>query len=245
MLEQLNLSQVNTYHLLVLPAMAFSGFISMMFRTTLKKFSGVSVQNGLTGRDTAAKMLQMNNINDVPIKQVAGTWSDHYGRSKGTKGAPESKWIGLSDPVFAKSTISAVAVAAHEAGHAIQYATKYKLMTVRNFIRPLSNFGSRIGPYLAMAGLSGLIGEHSGLLLDIGIFLFAGAVLFSLLTLPAELNASSRALAILRDNNMLTKDELKGAKKALNAAAMTYFAGLLTNCASFLRLLLLRNRRRR
>ena len=238
------LDLLDPYMLIVAPAIAFSSFIGMQFSSTLKKYSGISLKNGLTGKDAAAKMLELNNITDVPIKPVAGTWSDHYGRSRPQKGQPEEKWIALSEPVFDKSTISAVAVAAHEAGHAIQYATKYKLMGLRNFIRPFSNFGSRFGPYLAMAGL--FIGESLGLfLLNIGIFLFTGAVAFSLLTLPAELNASKRALTILRDNKMLDADELKGAKKALNAAAMTYFAGLLTNCASLIRLLLLRKSKRR
>ncbi|MCL2792261.1 MAG: zinc metallopeptidase [Spirochaetaceae bacterium] len=230
----------NYYLLLVVPAIAFSGLIQMRMSSTLKKYSGVANKKGLTGRDVAAQMLKLNNIDDVPIKPVAGTWSDHYGRGRSQDGK-ELKWISLSEPVFNKTSISAVAVAAHEAGHAIQYASKYKLMGLRNFIRPLSNFGSKYGPYLAMGGI--IFGF--GPLLDIGILLFSGAVLFSLLTLPAELNASSRALIILRNNNMLTKEELSGAKKALNAAAMTYFASLLTNCASFLRLLLLRNRRRR
>jgi Zn-dependent membrane protease YugP len=229
------------YHLLlVAPAIAFSGFISMQFSSTLKKYSGVANKKGLTGRDTVAHMLKLNNINDVPIQQVAGAWSDHYGRGK-SKDGTELKWISLSEPVFDKTTISAVAVAAHEAGHAIQYATKYKMMGLRNFIRPFSNIGSQFGPYAAMAGIA----LGFGPLIDLGIFLFAGAVLFSLLTLPAELNASARALAILRANEMLTKEELAGAKKALNAAAMTYFAGLLTNCASFIRLLLLRKKKKR
>jgi hypothetical protein len=229
------------YQLLVVPAIAFSAFIQMKFSSTLKKYSGVANKKGLTGRDTVVKMLELNNVTDVPIKQVAGMYTDHYGRSKSKKDKKTSKWIGLSEPVFDKTTITAVAIAAHEAGHALQYATNYKLMGLRSFIRPISNFGSKYGPYAAMAGI------FFGLpfLLDIGIFLFAGAVLFSLLTLPSELNASSRAMKILRDNEMLTKDELAGARKALNAAAMTYFASLLTNCASFVRLLLLRKKRRR
>jgi Zn-dependent membrane protease YugP len=227
------------YQLLVVPAIVFSGLIQMRMSSTLKKYSGAANAKGLTGRDAAAQILKLNSINDVAIQPVAGVWSDHYGRGKSKEGK-EVKYISLSEPVYDKASIAAVAVASHEAGHAIQYATKYKLMGLRNFIRPISNFGSKFGPYLAMGGI--IFGF--GPLLDIGIFLFAGAVLFSLLTLPAELNASARALTILRDNQMLTKDELAGAKKALNAAAMTYFASLLTNCASFLRLLLLRKRKR-
>jgi Zn-dependent membrane protease YugP len=227
------------YQLLVVPAIAISGFIQMNMSSTLKKYSGVATKKGLTGQGAAAQILKLNSINDVAIQPVAGTWSDHYGRGKSKEGK-EVKYISLSVPVFDKTSIAAVAVASHEAGHAIQYATKYKLMGLRNFIRPFSSFGSKFGPYLAMGGI--IFGLSP--LLDIGIFLFSGAVLFSLLTLPAELNASSRALTILRDNEMLTKDELAGAKKALNAAAMTYFAGLLTNCASLLRLLLLRKKKR-
>jgi hypothetical protein len=236
----LNLNNLNSYHLLVLPTIAFAGLIRMRMSSTLKKYSRVNNQKGLTGRDAAAQMLKMHNVTDVPIKQVAGAYTDHYAHGRAKDGT-KIKYISLSAPVFDKTTVTAVAVAAHEAGHALQYATNYKLMGLRSFIRPVSSFGSRFGPYLAMAGLF----LNFGFLLDLGIFLFAGAVLFSLLTLPAELNASSRALTILRDNQMLTKEELVGAKKALNAAAMTYFASLLTNCASFLRLLLLRNRRRR
>ena len=228
------------YLLLVAPAIAFSGFISMRMSSTLKKYSEVASKKGLTGRDTAEQMLKLNNISDVTIKPVAGSWSDHYGRGKSNDGK-ELKWIALSEPVIDKNSISAVAVAAHEAGHAIQYATRYRLMGMRSFIWPFSNIGSKFGPYIAMAGIVFGFGP----LTDIGIFLFAGAVLFSLLTLPSELDASSRALAILRDNGLLGKDELAGAKKALGAAAMTYFAGLLTNCASFLRLILLRNSRKK
>jgi len=234
----------NTYLFLVVPAIVFSGIVQMMFRSTLSKYSKVPSQKGLTGQATALEMLRLNNINDVPVQPVKGTWSDHYGRGK-TKDGTLVKFISLSEPVFDKNSISAIAVAAHEAGHAIQYEQKYKLMTLRNFVRPIANFGSRFGPWLA--GIAAIYGfEGLGiLLLDLGILLFSGAVLFSLLTLPAELNASSRALVILRDNNMLTKDELKGAKKALNAAAMTYFASLLTSCLSLIRLLLLRKARRR
>ena len=232
------------YLILVIPAIAFSGLVGIMFKSTLAKYSKVASQKGLTGQQTAVQMLQLFNINDVPVGPVKGTWSDHYARGK-MKDGTITKRIGLSEPVFGQNSISAIAVAAHEVGHAIQYEQKYALIMLRSKIRPIANFGSKFGPWLAGAGVAFGLEGVGVVLLDIGIILFAGAVLLSLLTLPSELNASSRALAILRDNNMLDQSELKGAKKALNAAAMTYFAGLLTNFASFLRLLLLRKSRKR
>ena len=236
---------VGDYQFLLIPAIVFTGLVQLLFSSTLSKYSKINSQNGLTGRAAAERILQLNNITNVPVQPVKGTWSDHYGRGKAQDGTP-TQFIGLSEPVFDKTSISAIAVAAHEAGHAIQYDQKYALMTLRNTIRPVSSFGSTIGPWLAGAGV--LLGLDVGLgsaLLDIGIILFGGAVLFSLLTLPAEINASSRALAILKNNNMLTPSELKGAKKALGAAAMTYFASLLTSCLSMLRLILLRRSRKR
>ncbi|MDR0474645.1 MAG: zinc metallopeptidase [Treponema sp.] len=143
--------------------------------------------------------------------------------------------------MFDKASIAAVGVAAHETGHAIQHARSWGPLVLRSTLVPVANIGSSIGPWLAVAGL--VMGPFP-ILVNIGITLFGAAVLFYLVTLPVEFNASSRAIAILRDNNMLSEDELKGVKKVLSAAALTYVASALTALMSFLRLILRAKRRR-
>jgi len=200
--------------------------------TTFSKYAKVRCSNGLTGLKAAAGLLKINNINDVKIGPIAGSLTDHY--------SPATKQVALSEPVYNVSSIAAVGVAAHEIGHAIQYATKYKGLSIRAPLRRFSGISSQFGPYIIMAGL--FIPDFP-IVMDIGIALFSLAVLCSLLTLPVEFNASSRALAALKANNMLaTPEELKGAKKVLSAAAMTYVAAALTNCVTLLGFILKRKR---
>jgi len=169
----------------------------------------------------------------VQIEATGGSLTDHYD--------PSSKRLRLSQPVYNVNSIAAVGVAAHETGHAIQHAVSWGPLVLRGTLVPVANIGSMFGPYLAMAGLI----FSMPMLLNIGIFLFAGAVLFYVITLPVEFDASARAIAILRSNNVLTHEELRGVKKVLTAAALTYVASALTALMSLLRLILLsRNRRR-
>jgi Zn-dependent membrane protease YugP len=221
------------YLILVVPTMILSLGAQIMVKSTFSKYSKVTCSKKITGQDAAALLMQANNIRDVKIEAVGGSLTDHYD--------PSSKKLRLSGPVYDKNSIAAVGVAAHETGHAIQHATKYGPLVLRSTLVPVANIGSMFGPYIAMAGLFFSIQP----LLTIGIFLFGGAVLFYVITLPVEFNASARAIAILKNNNVLTADELKGVKKVLSAAAMTYVASALTALMSLLRLILLsRNRRR-
>jgi len=214
------------YLLLLVPAMILPTLAQILVKSAFAKYSKVRNSNNITGAKTAALLLAANKITDVKIAAVSGSLTDYY--------APGEKMIALSEPVCNVNSIAAVGVAAHESGHAIQYATRYKMLAGRNAIRKVSTYGSRFGPYVAVAGAAISLTP----LLYGGIALFSVAVLFSFLTLPVEFNASSRALAALRDNNVLTKEELKGAKKVLSACALTYVASALTNFLTLIQLIL-------
>ena len=224
----------DTYYLiLVVPTLILSMIAQIMVKSTFSKYSKVRCSRNITGRDAAALLMGKNNINNVAIEPVRGSLTDHYD--------PGAKKLRLSEPVYNQPSIAAVGVAAHEAGHAIQHARGYGPLVLRSTLVPVANIGSSLGPWIAIAGIFLSI----PFLIDIGILLFSGAVLFYLVTLPVEFNASARALAILRSNNLLTNEELKGAKKVLTAAAMTYVASALTAIMSLLRLILLSRSRRR
>jgi Zn-dependent membrane protease YugP len=220
------------YLVLVVPALLLSLFAQFMVKSTFSKYSRIRCSKNITGTGAAAILLKANGITDVKIEGVSGSLTDHYD--------PGSKTLRLSQPVFGQPSIAAVGVAAHETGHAIQHAASYGPLALRSMMVPAANIGSSFGPILAAAGFF----LSFPLLIKIGIFLFCGAVLFYLITLPVEFNASARAIAILRSNNVLTPAELSGVKKVLTAAAMTYVASALTAIASLLRLVLLSRRRR-
>ena len=220
------------YIILVGPTILLSLFAQFMVKSTFSKYSKVPCSKGVTGTAAANLLLRSNNINDVKVEAVAGSLTDHY--------SPSDKKLRLSEPVYAAASISAVGVAAHEAGHAIQHARKWGPLALRSTLVPVANIGSSMGPVLAVAGLA----AGFPLLINIGILLFGGAVLFYVITLPVEFNASNRAIAILRSNNVLNNEELKGVRKVLNAAALTYVASALTAIANLLRLILLSRSRR-
>ena len=182
--------------------------------------------------DAAALLMKVNNITNVKVEAVRGSLTDHYD--------PSAKKLRLSEPVYGSASIAAVGVAAHEAGHAIQHAVHWGPLVMRSTLVPVANIGSSLGPWFAIAGIF----LSFPLLINIGIVLFSGAVLFYVITLPVEFNASGRAIAVLRSNNVLNEKELKGVKKVLTAAALTYVASALTAIASLLRLVLLSRRRR-
>jgi len=221
------------YLVLVVPTIILTMIAQIMVKSTFAKYSKVPCSKRITGQDSAALLLRANNIRDVTIEAVGGSLTDHYD--------PSSKVVRLSQPVYGQHSIAAVGVAAHETGHAIQHARGYGPLFLRSTLVPVANIGSMLGPYIAMAGIF----LAMPMLLNIGIVLFGGAVLFYVITLPVEFNASARAIAILRSNNVLTKDELNGVKKVLTAAAMTYVASALTAMMSLLRLILLSRSRRR
>jgi len=229
------------YLILVAPTLLLSLIAQFMVKSTFSKYSKVPCSKGVTGTAAASLLLRSNNINDVHIEPVAGSLTDHY--------SPSDKKLRLSEPVYSASTLSAVGVAAHETGHAIQHARKWAPLVLRSTLVPVANIGSQFGPILAIAGLGFAAGDSlsflSSLLFNLGIILFSGAVLFYVITLPVEFNASNRAIAILRSNNVLSNEELKGVRKVLNAAALTYVASALTAVANLLRLILLSRSRLR
>ena len=221
------------YLVLVVPTLILSMFAQIMVKSTFSKYSKIKCSRNITGKDAALLLMKLNSINDVAVESVRGSLTDHYD--------PGAKKLRLSESVYAQQSIAAVGVAAHETGHAIQHSLSYGPLVLRSTLVPVANIGSSFGPWLAVGGLFLSI----PILIDIGLVLFAAAVLFYIITLPVEFNASARALAILRNDSVLSEQELSGVKKVLTAAAMTYVASALTAIMSFLRLLLISRGRRR
>ncbi|MDR1506588.1 MAG: zinc metallopeptidase [Treponema sp.] len=219
------------YVVLVMPALLLSLWAQFKVKSTFAKYSRVKSSRGVTGAEAARLLMQSNNIANVSIEPVSGSLTDHYD--------PGHHVLRLSQPVYNQTSIAAIGVAAHETGHAIQHARGYGPLGLRSTLVPVANIGSSLGPWIAIAGFA----LSFPVLFNVGIVLFAGAVAFYLITLPVEINASSRAMAILKQNQILTPEELSGVKKVLTAAAMTYVASALTAIMSLLRLLLMRRRR--
>ncbi|EMB30160.1 hypothetical protein HMPREF9727_01000 [Treponema denticola MYR-T] len=220
------------YLVLVVPTLLLSLYAQFKVKSAFSKYSQVQTMRKISGKEAAALLLRSNSISDVTIQRIGGSLSDHYD--------PSHKVLRLSEPVYDKTSIAAVGVAAHETGHAIQDKEKYAPLVLRSTLVPVANIGSTAGPYLALAGII----FRMNLLLNIGIILFACAVLFYLITLPVEIDASRRALKVLEHNAVLNQEELKGAKKVLSAAALTYVASALTAMANLLRLILISRDRR-
>jgi len=220
------------YLILVVPALLISLLAQIGVKGTFNKYSRVGSSNNMTGAEVARYLLKSNGIYDVQVTQVGGNLTDHYD--------PRQKVLRLSDSTYSSTSVAAIGVAAHETGHAIQHSVKYAPLALRSTLVPVANIGSSVGPYIAILGLF----LAWPVIIDLGLLLFGGAILFYLVTLPVEFNASSRAIASLDSTGLLMKDELRSAKKVLNAAAMTYVASALVAVASFLRLLLLAGQRR-
>ena len=220
------------YLVLVVPTLLLSLYAQFKVKSAFSKYSQVQTMRKISGKEAAALLLRSNSISNVTIQRIGGSLSDHYD--------PSHKVLRLADPVYDKTSIAAVGVAAHETGHAIQDKEKYAPLVLRSTLVPVANIGSTAGPYLALAGII----FRMNLLLNIGIILFACAVLFYLITLPVEIDASRRALKVLEHNAVLNQEELKGAKKVLSAAALTYVASALTAMANLLRLILISRDRR-
>ena len=205
---------------------------SGVVRSRFNRYAKVATSNGMTGAMAAQRILQANGIYDVAITAAGGTLSDNYD--------PTQKVLHLSDAVRVTSSVSAVAVAAHECGHAIQHAQEYPLLMLRKALVPVCNIGS-MGSYIAI--LLGVFFSWSGMI-TLGAVLFSGIVLFNLVTLPVEVDASRRALAEVERLNLLTQEEMRGGRKVLVAAGMTYFISLVTSIVQLLRLLSMAQRRR-
>jgi len=227
-----------TYFLLVLPCMIFAMIASSNVNNTFKKYAQQHSFRRLTGAEAAQRVLQHNGVTGVRIERVGGNLTDHYD--------PRTNVIRLSDSVYASTSTAAIGVAAHEAGHAVQYAKNYAPIKLRAAIIPLTNFGSKLAMPLILAGiLFGALGSFSTTLVYLGIAAFGLSFLFQVVTLPVEFNASRRALQAIEDANLLTEEERRGAKKTLQAAAMTYVAATATALAQLLRLIVLFGNRRR
>lgn len=221
----------STYFLVII-GMLLSLGASAMVRSTFARYSQVRSLAGLTGAQAAQRILQYAGIYDVSVERVSGSLTDHYD--------PRTKVLRLSDSVYGQTSVAAIGVAAHECGHAIQHSKSYAPLKIRGALVPVANLGAGIAWPLILIGL--FLGGSS-LLINIGILLFSGAVLFQIVTLPVEFNASGRAIRILSDTGLLTSQETEGTKKVLGAAALTYVAAAAASILQLLRLILLFGRR--
>lgn len=223
-----------TYLAFLLPCLILTVICQARVNSTFNKNSRIKNSRNLTGAQAAEYVLRHNGVTGVKIERVAGNLTDHFD--------PRTNVIRLSDSVYSSNSVAAVGVACHEAGHAVQHAEGYVPNKIRGVLVPVANFGTRIGWILITMGLVFYAFES---LLYIGIVLFSASVLFTLITLPVEFNASSRALKCIKEADLLYGDEYKGAKRTLQAAAMTYVAAAATSLLQLLRLVLIANNRRR
>lgn len=217
----------NVYLLLLIPIMVLSLWAQAQVSGNFKRYSGVMNSRHLTGAQAAEAVLRAHGVYDVSIRPCSGSLTDHYD--------PRDNTIYLSQPVYGATTISAVGVAAHEAGHAVQYAVGYAPIRIRSAIIPATQFGSKFSFILLLLGLM----LYSQTFLLFGILLFSLTTVFQLITLPVEFNASHRALETLDGQGLLNHEELRGARKVLKAAALTYVAALLTSVVQLLRYVLI------
>jgi len=222
---------------LLIPAMILAFYAQWKVQSTYRKFSEIASANGRTGREIAQLILRQNGITDVEVEEGHGFLSDHY--------VPLSKRVRLSPHNYSEPSISALAVSAHEVGHAIQHARGYAPLQFRTMIFPLANIGTNLSWIFIIAGLLFAPGFNvAGVsLLDVGILLFSFAVVFQIVTLPVEFDASRRALVQLNQLGLVSPDEQDGAKKVLSAAALTYVAAAASAVLQLVRLLILRDRR--
>lgn len=220
------------WDLLILAAFGLSIWASFRVKGTFSKWSEVPTTYGLTGYEAARRMLDANGLHDVPIEPVRGALTDHYD--------PINRVVRLSEPVYYENSISAVSVACHEVGHAIQHKEAYPMLVARHRMFPAVNFSSGIAPLLIIAGL---IFQQFNFLLLVGIIFFSAAVLFQLVTLPVEFNASSRARSLMVAEGFITNEEETGVAKVLNAAALTYVAAALISVLELLKYIAIFNSR--
>lgn len=218
------------YLLLVIPAALIALWAQIKVKSTFNKYSGFHASRGYTAAMVARQILDENGLQYVRIEHISGSLSDHFD--------PRGNVIRLSHTVYNSTSVAAIGVAAHEVGHAIQYAKKYVPIKFRAALIPITQIGSTIALPLAIFGIA----IRMDWMVSLGIILFSAVVLFQLITLPVEFNASSRALKTLETDMILDGMELQGAKRVLTAAALTYVAALIVSLANLLRLLLLRNR---
>ena len=224
-----------TYILVVIGAVICM-IASARVKGTFNKYSQLRSMSGMNGAQVAQRVLQAAGIYDVQVRHVSGSLPDHYD--------PRTKTVNLSDPVYNATSVAALGVAAHECGHAIQHAKSYAPLSIRSALVPIANFGSMLAWPVILIGLL-FNTRSSGLIIDIGILLFSAAVLFQLVTLPVEFDASRRALVMLRTQGILADDELRYTRRVLKSAALTYVASAAAAILQLLRIILITNGRRR
>lgn len=227
-----------TYLYIVLPCFILALIASARVNSTFKRYSKQLSSRRITGRDAAERVLRANGVTNVRIERISGNLTDHYD--------PRTNVIRLSSNVYDNASTAAIGVACHEAGHAVQYAQQYFPIKVRAAIIPITNIGSRLAMPLILLGiLFGSFGRYSYNLVYLGIACFALSLVFQLITLPVEFNASRRAMQAIEQSQILTEEEQRGARKTLTAAAMTYVAAVAVSAAQLLRLIILFGGRRR
>ena len=221
-------------YLLVLIGVVVCMAASSRVRSVFSRYSRVRSHSGMTGKEAAEQILRRNGIYDVQVIHIPGNLTDHYN--------PGKKTLGLSDSVYNSSSVAAIGVAAHECGHAVQHADGYVPLTIRGALVPAANFGSALSWPLILVGLL-MNSQMSAMLINLGILLFSAAVLFQIVTLPVEFNASGRAVKVLESSGMLYPEEVGDVKKVLRAAALTYVASAASMILQFLRLIIIGGRR--
>ena len=223
--------------IVLIPAFILSMVAQTKVKSAYNRYLRVPVRNGMTGAQAARRILDKNGLGDVPVGSVPGQLSDHYD--------PSNRSVSLSQDVYGQSTVASVAIAAHEGGHALQHQQGYSLLMIRNAIaKPVSFISMASWPMLIIGIFMINAGKYTAgnLIFDIGVIAFAGVVVFHLVTLPVELNASSRALTQIQSEGIVSAEEMVGAKKVLSAAALTYVGALAVAVAQLLRFLLIRGR---
>ena len=223
-------------YILVVIGVVICMIASARVKGTFNKYSQLRSMSGMNGAQVAQRVLQAAGIYDVQVRHVSGSLTDHYD--------PRTKTVNLSDPVYNATSVAALGVAAHECGHAIQHAKSYAPLSIRSALVPIANFGSMLAWPVILIGLL-FNTRSSGLIIDIGILLFSAAVLFQLVTLPVEFDASRRALVMLRTQGILADDELRYTRRVLKSAALTYVASAAAAILQLLRIILITNGRRR
>lgn len=222
----------DSYVFLIIPAIIISLWAQLSVKTAFSKYSRIRAD--LTGAEAARMVLQINGVHNVKIERVSGSLTDHYD--------PRTNVIRLSDTVYSSPSIAAIGVAAHEAGHAVQYAQAYIPIKLRSAILPVSQIGSQLSMPLLLIGII----FNFSFLMDLGIIFFCAALAFQLITLPVEFNASARAMRAIKQASVLTKEsDIKGASRVLRAAAMTYVASVIVSVMQLIRLIAVSGRRKR
>ena len=219
--------------IILIPALLLSMWAQSSVKSTFNKYSMVQARANVTADGVARNLLMLYGMSNMPVNHIAGNLTDHYD--------PRNKTLNLSDGVYGSRSIASIGVAAHEAGHALQHLEMYSPLILRNSIVPVVNIATTASTPLFIIGLM----MANSTLVTIGIMLFTAALIFHLVTLPVEINASSRALTLLEETHTLTPDELQGAKKVLTAAAWTYIAAALTSALTLLRMVLIARSQRR